>query len=233
MDTWIAYLPLGTSLICLVFFITLILHARIRLWAPHLVWWAIGVAFYGFGTLIEGTIGIFGNTPTLTKIWYIVGALWGAYPLAQGTVYLLLNRKTANILTLLSLPLVILFSLFAMLSPIKVGLVKSTLPTGKLLEWVWVRWLTPIVNIYAVVFLVGGAIWSAWRAWKNNEDHSRALGNSLIALGALMPAIGGIFAKIGHTSVLYLLELSGILLIFAGYAYISKYIKTLPYRHTG
>lgn len=222
MIAWIRYLPLGTSLICLVFFVTLINHARRRMWALHLVWWAFGVATYGLGTLIEGIIGIHGNSATLTKLWYIVGAIWGAYPLAQGTVYLLLRKKTAHTLTLVSLPLVILFSIFVLISPIKAEVLKSTLPTGRLLEWVWVRWLTPFVNLYAVLFLVGGAVWSAWRAWRKNFDKNRAIGNSLIALGALMPAIGGGFAKIGKIEILYLFEFAGIFFIFAGYTLTTR-----------
>ena len=227
MISWIRYLPLGTSLICLLFFVTLINHARRRSWALHIVWWAFGVATYGLGTLIEGVIGIIGNTATLTKFWYILGAIWGAYPLAQGTVYLLLKKKTAHTLTLVSLPLVVLFSIFVLISPVKGEVLSSTLPTGKLLGWVWVRWLTPFVNLYAVFFLVGGAVWSAWRAWRKNDDKNRAIGNSLIALGALMPAIGGGFAKVGKIETLYLFEFVGILLIFAGYTFISRYATNL------
>jgi hypothetical protein len=45
----------------------------------------------------------------------------------------------------------------------------------------------------------------------------RAIGNALIAAGAILPGIGGTATRMGHTEVLYVTELLGILLIWWGY----------------
>jgi hypothetical protein len=38
-----------------------------------------------------------------------------------------------------------------------------------------------------------------------------------VAVGAILPGIGGTFTRFGYTEVLYVTELLGLLLIFAGY----------------
>ncbi len=55
--------------------------------------------------------------------------------------------------------------------------------------------MTPLLNGYAAVFLIGGAVYSAVRYAARSGTGYRALGNSLIAFGALLPAIGGGMAK--------------------------------------
>ncbi|CAN5336683.1 hypothetical protein BH23GEM2_BH23GEM2_06520 [soil metagenome] len=43
------------------------------------------------------------------------------------------------------------------------------------------------------------------------------VGNIFIAVGALLPGIGGTFTRFGHVEVLYVTEFVGFLLIFAGH----------------
>lgn len=212
------YLPLATSLVALFFVASLWRRYRARGAAPHLAWWAAGVACYGLGTILEATVTLAGNSIALNKAWYIAGALLGAYPLAQGTVYLLLERRTANLLTAISLPLVVLLALSVVLSPVDLSALESHRPSGDILVWNWVRYATPLINLYAVFFLVGGALVSAWRFAKTRENSGRAQGNALIAGGALLPAIGGALAKAGTVEALYVAELIGLLAIWAGYA---------------
>lgn len=184
--------------------------------APHLWWWAFGITTYGLGTAIESSITLFGNTVLLTKLWYIAGALLGGYPLAQGSLYLSWPRKMANRLTAASLSFVIVASLLVVLSPVNAALLEPTRPSGAILAWRWVRLLTPFVNLYAVFFLIGGALRSAWRHYAERGHFYRAAGNGLIALGAIMPGIGGSFAKAGMVEVLYIGECIGLIVIWAG-----------------
>jgi hypothetical protein len=39
----------------------------------------------------------------------------------------------------------------------------------------------------------------------------------LIAIGAILPGIGGTFTRFGHTEVLYVTELIGLLVIYLGF----------------
>lgn len=213
------YLPIVTTLMAVVFCAVLIKRYRVKGTGTHLIWWALGVFFYGVGTALEGSITIFGNSIALTKAWYIAGALLGGYPLATGTVYLLLQRRTANLLTALSLPVIVILSILVILSPVNLGALEAHRPGGAILGWQWIRLGTPIVNIYAMIFLVGGAMLSSYRLAKHQSTMNRAIGNAFIAFGAMLPAVGGSMAKAGIVEALYVGEFVGLIGIWIGYAF--------------
>lgn len=213
------HLPLITTVICLAFCVQLFRRYFQRRSGAHLLWWAIGVLAFGIGTALESTITLFGNSVLLNKSWYIAGALLGAWPLSQGSVFLLFKRRTAVMLTMVTLPVVVILSVLVMLSPVSIESMESHRPSGAILSWQWIRALTPAVNLYAATFLIGGAAMSAgrYRSTRGPGDGARATGNSLIALGALLPGIGGGLAKAGIVEALYVGELIGIVFIWAGY----------------
>jgi hypothetical protein len=211
----IHYVPILTTVLSAAFAFSLYRRWTVR-HAPHLWWWAFGITTYGIGTAVESTITLFGNTMFLTKLWYISGALLGGYPLAQGSLYLSWPRKFANVLTAISLTFVIVASVLVVLSPVDAAALEATRPSGAVLAWKWVRLLTPFINLYAVFFLIGGAIRSAWNHYHDRGHFYRAAGNALIALGAILPGIGGSFAKAGMVEVLYLGECLGLIIIWTG-----------------
>lgn len=210
------YLPILTTLFS-VYFLTDIGSRYIAKGGRHLMWWAIGVFTYGLGTFFEGWITLFGNTPFMNKAWYVAGAILGGYPLAQGSVYLHFSRKTANILTAISLPFIVFCAVCVLLSPLNESLLESFRPSGASLEWQWVRLLTPFINTYSAIFLIGSAFYSALRWAKVENGRNRAIGNALITVGALLPGIGGAMAKAGIVEALYIGEFVGIILIYLGY----------------
>jgi len=112
---------------------------------------------------------------------------------------------------------IVIASLCVIASPIDYALVEPFRLSGRVLAWRWVRLFSPFINLYAVIFLVGGAIVSAVRYRRTRETYSRFIGNVYIAIGAILPGIGGTFTRFGHTEVLYVTELIGLLCIFAGY----------------
>ncbi|HJP82828.1 MAG TPA: hypothetical protein VJ835_04915 [Fimbriimonadaceae bacterium] len=218
----IHYLPLLTTILSAAFFIILIQAWLERRTGPHLLWWAAGVFFYGLGTAIESAITLSGNTVPLNKAWYIAGALLGGYPLAQGAVYLLANRKLANLLTAITVPFIVLTSVLVILSPVDIAALDIHRPSGAILQWRWVRLMTPFINLYAATFLIGGAIVSARRYAKSGEFPERVRGNVLIAIGGILPGIGGSMAKAGLVEALYVGELIGLVLIWMGYSVIAS-----------
>ena len=129
----------------------------------HLLWWTYGVLTFGMGTFAESFITLLGWNPVIFKFWYIVGALLGGAPLAQGTVWLLLRPETARRLTVALVAAVVISASFVIASPLNLALVDPSLPSGRVFEWQWVRAFSPFINTYAVIFLVGGATLSAWR----------------------------------------------------------------------
>lgn len=215
----VRHLPLITTVFCAVFCLQLLARYRLRRNGAHLLWWAAGAFAFGVGTTLESIITLSSNSVLLNKCWYIAGALCGGYPLAQGSVFLLLKRRTALILTAVSLPLVLILSGLVVMSPVVEDALQPHRPSGDILEWRWIRAMTPVINLYAAGFLVGGAIISAVRYRKAREpgDGTRATGNALIALGALLPGIGGAMAKAGAVEALYVAELVGIVMIWMGY----------------
>ena len=216
---WIHYLPILTTVLAAGFCAQLFWRFQLRRSGAHLLWWGAGVFAYGLGTALESAITLLGNTVFLNKSWYIAGALLGGYPLAQGTVFLLLKRRTALALTSITLPLVIILAVLVVWSPVAIDAMENHRPSGAVLGWQWIRAMTPLVNLYAVLFLVGGAVLSSvrYQAARAPGDGSRAFGNSLIAFGALLPAIGGSLAKVGFVEALYVGEFVGLVLICAGY----------------
>jgi hypothetical protein len=104
-----------------------------------------------------------------------------------------------------------------LLSPIDLTLVEPYRLSGKVLVWRWVRLISPFINLYALAFLMGGAILSAVRYARQTETRQRALANVFIAVGALLPGIGGTFTRLGHVEVLYVTELIGLACIAVGY----------------
>jgi hypothetical protein len=215
MTSAVHYLPLVTTALSVVFAASLY-HRWSRRRTRHLLWWAIGITTYGLGTAIESAITLSGNTVALTKAWYIAGALLGGYPLAQGSLYLSWPRRLADRLTVVSLTFVTIAAMLVIASPVNLAALEAHRPTGAILGWTWLRLLTPVINLYAVFFLIGGAIRSAWRHYRLRGDVHRAIGNSLIALGAILPGIGGALAKTGRVEALYVGECVGLILILAG-----------------
>lgn len=224
------YIPILTTGFAAVFAYILMQRWRSRKTGPHLLWWTAGVIAYGIGTALEGSVTLFGNSIVLTKAWYVAGALLGGYPLAQGSVYLLLERRTANILTAISLPFIAIVAALVIIAPVDMTAFEAHRPTGALIGWTWVRAMTPIINIYAVVFLIGGAILSAVRFAKKTDPGAgyRAAGNALIAFGAILPGIGGTMAKMGIIEALYIGEFVGLLFIWAGFSTATRSVKAAP-----
>ena len=184
---------------------------------PHLLWWGLGMLTYAAGTLTESATTLLGWHEPVFRLWYITGALLGGAPLAQGTVYLLLPRRIANRLTVALIAAVLIGAVLVWLSPINASLVETYRLSGRVLQWRWVRFVSPFINLYALVFLMGGAIISAVRYARRAETRHRALANVFIAVGALLPGIGGTSTRLGHVEVLYVTELLGLACIAVGY----------------
>jgi hypothetical protein len=210
------YIPILTTLFSGFFFFSIFGRYRLK-GSPHLLWWSIGVFTYGLGTALESLITLLGNSPELNKAWYVAGAILGGYPLAQGSVYLHFPVKKANIMTALTLPFIIFASIAVVLSPTDISQLEAFRPGGAAIGWQWVRLLTPFINLYAAIFLIGSAAYSAIRYRKMEDGARAAAGNWLIAIGALLPGIGGSFAKFGLVEALYIGEFIGIIMIYAGY----------------
>jgi len=217
----ISYIPVLTTLFS-VFFLGRIIPHYLSKRSPYLLWWTLGVLTFGLGTLTESINAIFGWSEWNTKVWYIVGALLGGYPLAQGTIYLLMNRRFADISALVCSAFILVAAVCVLFSPIEIPEGFDHRLTGRVFAWQWVRAFSPLLNLYAFVFLCGGAIYSAVQYFVKDKTSPRFLGNIYIAIGALLPGIGGSFTRFGYVEVLYITEFIGLSFIYFGYHMMRK-----------
>ena len=213
----VLYLPVITTVFSIVFCYQLFSRYRVKGGGLHLVWWGIGMATYGAGTFTEAWTSIFGWNEVVFRTWYIVGAFLGGYPLAQGSIYLLMKRRFAHLSAAIVTSLIAIASVFVLLTPIDASLAETHRLSGQVIEWQWVRLISPFFNLYAVIFLVGGAIYSAVKFRRASVLRHRYVGNILIAIGAILPGIGGAMTRAGYVEALYVTELLGLTLIFGGY----------------
>lgn len=221
MQALFTFIPFVSSLISFVFAGLIFRRWSVRRRA-HLLLWGIGMVMYGIGGFCEGYYAAFGWNPLVFRLWYLFGAMLVAAWLGQGTAYLLIRRRWAHAL----MAILGAASLYgaarvfgAQLDPAAMG---SSLHTGselsgKAIVSGGVRTLTPFFNLYGTLLLVGGALYSAWIFWRKRILLHRVIGNVLIATGALLPAFGGAFSRLGISGALYISELLGTLLLFAGF----------------
>src|SRR5438552_1605664 len=224
----ISYIPLLTTSFS-VFFLSRIAPHYLSKRSPYLLWWTLGVLTFGLGTLTESINAIAGWSEWNAKIWYIVGALLGGYPLAQGTIYLLMHRRFADISAVMCSIIIVIAAVCVLLSPIALPEGFDGRLTGRVLAWQWVRGFSPFLNLYAFAFLFGGAVYSAMRYFGKHGGQTRFLGNILIAIGALLPGIGGTATRFGYVEVLYITELIGLVFIYVGYHMMRKDHSTSVY----
>jgi hypothetical protein len=217
MENPVLYLPIATTVLSAVFAWVVFQRFRRQARAWHLGWWAAGIFLFGLGTFTEGYTAVFGWNEAIFRSWYISGALLGGAPLAQGTVYLLLSRRVAHGLSLLLVPYIAVAAVFVLLTPVDAAIAEEHRLSPNVIEWTWVRAFSPLINTYAFIFLVGGAILSAMRYRDAGGHRGRVTGNILIAVGAILPGIGGAFTRAGYTEVLYVTEFIGIILLYFGY----------------
>lgn len=94
----------------------------------------------------------------------------------------------------------------------QVSVVRGLLPLGSP-----VRLTTPFFNIYGLLTLVGGALWSAYLFWRKRVLPNRVIGNVLIAAGALLIGSASTLTRLGYGQFLYIGELVSAILMFAGF----------------
>ena len=214
-------LPWLSTIVTFIF--TVVVYTRYRQRGGiHLLLWALGLLFYGLGTLGEVILGLT-YSPFVLKLWYLMGAMLTAAWLGMGTVHLLIRKgNTAMILTwvLAAVSLLAVFLVFS--APVNDVAYEVSRPASEQYRDILTRsgliiLLTILLNIYGTVTLVGGAIYSAFLFWRKKVLANRMYGNILIAAGALSPALGGTFLKAGLVDFLYLSELIGAVVMFAGF----------------
>lgn len=182
---------------------------------PYQLVWSIGLFMYSISTVSEFWAGTWGISDAVYRLWYLFGAIFVAAYLGMGTLYLLITRRTAHII----MAILLAGSFYAAFRVFTASIDLSGLHvlTGVAMPQA-VRLLTPVFNTLGTVSLVGGAIYSAWVFWRRRLMPHRVISNILIAVGAILPAIGGTHMRLGGgLQLFYIFELLGIIIIFVGF----------------
>jgi hypothetical protein len=223
-------LPFISTAIMLVFTV-LVLQKYVTRRKPHFLFWGLGLAMFGSGSFAEAYLALNWNR-WVFFVWYLFGAALNAGWIGHGTVYLLFRKKWVHVLT----GLLVVGSLVAgwMMLRTMPLLNESAFTTGKAISEQYrqimpavadgggVRLTTPFFNIYGLVTLVGGALWSSFLFWRKRVMPNRVLGNVLIAAGALSIGFASSLTRFGIGSYLYLGELIAAILMFTGFYYAGK-----------
>jgi len=207
-------IPLISAIVSLVFALA-VLDQYFGRRQPYQLVWAIGLLMYCASTAAEFWTEAYGLNLTAYRLWYFFGAICVAAYLGMGTLYLLARRRVAHIVMGV-LGAATIYALVAVFTaPVEIGGLASL--SGEAMPR-YVRLSTPFLNGFGTVALVGGALYSAWYFWRRRVLRYRILSNVLIAVGAILPALGGTWIRVESSfQALYVLELAGIVIIFLGF----------------
>ena len=211
-----AALSLGATAISLVF-AAVVYQQFITRRRPYQLVWSLALLIFGVGTFCQFVAEEHGWNEPIYRIWYYSGAMLAAAYLGQGTVYLIAPRAFAHA----SMAVLIALSLeglgFALSVPVDLtrALVQGSVTGGGFPPYM-LFFVIPL-NTYGTIALVGGALWSVIRFWPDPSSRRRGVGTLLIAVGGLVEALGGTANRLGIPSLLYVTEMIGVAIIFAGY----------------
>ena len=218
-------LSLAPAVIMLVFtaFVLQRFFARRKL---SFLFWAMGLAMFGAGSFAGAYLAMAWNKWAFF-IWYFCGAVLNAAWIGHGTVYLLFRKKWVHTVTavLILCSLGALVLMLQLMPRLDASQFTPTLPISEQYRDIMpaiddgglIRLTTPFFNIYGLVTLVGGALWSAYLFRRKRVLPNRVVANVLIAAGALSVALTSTLTRFGNGSLLYWGELVAASLMFAGF----------------
>lgn len=215
------FLPIASAVIIVVF-AALVFRRYLQRGGVHLLLWGIGLSMFGAGSLTEAYSTVAWH-PTVFRLWYLTGAILNAAWLGQGTVFLLSRRRrTARALLVVLIVGSMIATWLTFTTPLNAARFKSHETLSAQYREILprsapVRKLTPIFNIYGLLTLVGGALYSAWLLWRKEIVPNRVLGNLLIAVGALALGFASVLVRLGLRDYLYVAELIAAIFMFGGF----------------
>ncbi len=174
---------------------------------PHQLVWLISFLIFAFAAFAEFYSEVWGWNAGLYRWYYVAAASLVAF-MAAGTVYLF-SRRAGHIFVsvLVLVTLVMLYR--ALTAQINVGaFVPGVTVAGRAMPGS-VRIFSPLLTVPSSLILIFGAIISWLKAGTGY--------NLLIAAGTLIIAGSGSAARFGATEFLYLGEMLGLAVIFAGF----------------
>ncbi len=219
-------LPFISSIIMIAFAADVLRRYTRRPTHTHLLVWGIGLTMFGIGSVAEAISSILWS-PIVFICWYLFGAALNAGWIGQGTMYLLVRRSWVNVLTAIIVIGSVIAGTLMLTTPLDASKFSPTLPLSEQYRFIMpqgapVRLTTPFFNIYGLLTLVGGALYSAFLFWRKRVLPNRVIGNVLIAAGALSIGFASTLTRLGFGGYLYIGELIAAIAMYAGFVLASQ-----------
>ena len=198
---------------------------------PHELAWTVAMALFAVGSGALWWAESSGWNLMTFRIFFLAGAVLNVAWLALGTVYLLVGLRAGNI----ARNWLVLLSGFAtgvvLIAPTKSQVVSTEFPAGREIFGVAPRILAAVGSGVPAMFIIVGALWSAWRVIKKQNPAATknitrmvtspkrlAGGNVLIAVGTLVLSASGTLAgRLGQDRAFAITLLCGVSILFSGF----------------
>ncbi|MGD2058468.1 MAG: hypothetical protein PVF85_04060 [Anaerolineales bacterium] len=225
------FLPFISTAVMVVFTASVLQRYVVRRKA-HFLFWGIGLAMFTAGSFAEAYFAVFGWSALVFFLWYFFGAALNAGWIGHGTLMLLVRKRWRYVVTGLLITGSIVAAVFMFQAMARLD--ASQFSRGVAISDQYreimppidqggtVRLTTPFFNIYGLITLVGGALWSAWLFLRKRVLPNRVLGNVLIAAGALSIGAASTLTRMGYGQFLYLGELFAAVLMYVGFVMAGK-----------
>jgi hypothetical protein len=220
-------LPFISTFVMLIFTLSVLQRYAVRR-KSHFLFWGIGLAMFGIASFAEAYFSAVGWNRWIFFGWYLFGAALNAGWIGHGTLLLLFRKRWTSIVTVLLVggSLVAAYLMLRTMPLLDASRFTTALPISEQYRQIMppvanggiVRLTTPFFNIYGLITLVGGALWSAWLFLRKQILPNRVIGNVLIAAGALSIGLASTLTRLGVGAYLYLGELVAAILMYVGFA---------------
>lgn len=219
-----AVLPLVATVVSWEFALALVRRWR-RTRRPYLRSWAISLLFFAAGSACLWYGTAFGWNEPVFRGYYICGALLSVPWLAMGELELLARPKLARVV----LAFLVLFSIDAAITVGASELVRPvpeggfTPPHGSDHFDVLPRVLVVVSNSVGTFVVLGGTLWSGWRArGQGPAARSRFRGTLVIALGVAIAAAGGTLTFLSEEDSQAATLALGVTVMYLGFVLASR-----------
>ncbi len=213
-------LPFASALIMLIFTVSVLQRYVVRR-NPAFLFWGIGLFMFGSGSFAEAYLAL-AWSPLIFYVWYLFGAALNAAWLGHGTLNLLVKKRWVSVVTAILVVGSLIAAALMLSTPLDASNFETGVPISEQYREIMpqgapVRLTTPFFNIYGLVTLVGGAIYSAFLFWRKRVLPNRVIGNVLIAVGALSIGFASSLTRLGYGQYLYIGELIAAILMYVGF----------------
>jgi len=187
---------------------------------PYQLVWTIALTIAGLAGLAFVLFLAADRSVLFFRLYYLFGAVLMAAYMGLGSVYLLAPRRAANITGIVVGALSLVGLVLMLTVPIHApALQGSNVEAGSkaVTEPVLVAVLV-LLNAFGATAVIGGAIYSAYRLFRNHGPVQLLAANILIATGTILASLAGTVDRTtGVESTFWSLLAAGFVVLFAGF----------------